>query len=89
LETYDNNVHPPSRIAKKVRVAATSIMNINVSAANLETFIGTMLSWRKQLELDQKAVKLIEVQMFFLFDVFVVSRVDHILMHNHMLSRWY
>ncbi|KAH8501006.1 hypothetical protein H0E87_016007 [Populus deltoides] len=60
LETYDNNVHPPSRIAKKVRVAATSIMNINVSAANLETFIGTMLSWRKQLELDQKAVKLIE-----------------------------
>ncbi|KAJ6689863.1 hypothetical protein OIU85_006185 [Salix viminalis] len=44
----------------RVRVAATSIMNINVSAANLETFIGTILSWRKQLELDQKAMKLNE-----------------------------
>uniref|UniRef100_A0A6N2LUY9 PH domain-containing protein n=1 Tax=Salix viminalis TaxID=40686 RepID=A0A6N2LUY9_SALVM len=60
LETYDNNVNPPSRLAKRVRVAATSIMNINVSAANLETFIGTILSWRKQLELDQKAMKLNE-----------------------------
>ncbi|CAK7326271.1 unnamed protein product [Dovyalis caffra] len=61
FETYDNNVHPPSRLAKRVRVAATSILNINVSAANLETLIGTILSWRKQLELDQKAAKLNEV----------------------------
>ncbi|KAJ8767440.1 hypothetical protein K2173_017484 [Erythroxylum novogranatense] len=60
FETYDNNVHPPSKLAKRVRVAATSILNINVSAANLETYIGTILSWRKQLELDVKATKLNE-----------------------------
>ncbi|XP_050216889.1 uncharacterized protein LOC126667840 isoform X2 [Mercurialis annua] len=60
FETYDNNVHPPSKLAKRVRVAATSILNANISAANLETFVGTILSWRKQLELDQKARKLNE-----------------------------
>ncbi|KAJ4843890.1 hypothetical protein Tsubulata_025940 [Turnera subulata] len=60
FETYDTNVHPPSRLAKTVRIAATSIMNINISAANLETFVTSTLSWRKQLELDQKATKLNE-----------------------------
>ncbi|CAN1281796.1 Intermembrane lipid transfer protein vps13A [Linum perenne] len=60
FETYDTNVHPPSRVAKRVRIAATSILNINISAANLETTVGTICSWRKQLELDEKATKLNE-----------------------------
>ncbi|XP_065863891.1 uncharacterized protein [Euphorbia lathyris] len=60
LETYDTNIHSPSRLAKKIRIAATSIVNINFSAANLEIFVGTILSWRKQLELDYKAIKLNE-----------------------------
>ncbi|XP_048235070.1 uncharacterized protein LOC8261314 isoform X2 [Ricinus communis] len=60
FETNDTNVHPPSRLAKRVRVAATSIVNVNLSAANLETFVGTILSWRKQLELDQKSRRLNE-----------------------------
>jgi len=44
-----------------VRVAATNMLNINVSAANLETFVGSILSWRRQLELEKKATKLNEV----------------------------
>ncbi|KAK1591812.1 hypothetical protein Q3G72_014066 [Acer saccharum] len=60
FETYDTNVHPPLRLGKRVRVAATNILNINVSAANLETFVETILSWRRQLELEQKAIKLNE-----------------------------
>ncbi|CAL1397515.1 unnamed protein product [Linum trigynum] len=60
FETYDTNVHPPSKFAKRVRIAATSILNMNISAANLETFVGTLFSWRKQLELDEKATKLNE-----------------------------
>lgn len=44
-----------------MRIAATSVVNINVSAANLETFIGTILSWRRQLDLEQKAKKINEV----------------------------
>ncbi|KAH9766380.1 C2 domain-containing protein [Citrus sinensis] len=60
FETYDTNVHPPSRLGKRVRVAATNVLNINVSAANLETFVDSVLSWRTQLELEQKAIKLNE-----------------------------
>ncbi|XP_062178337.1 uncharacterized protein LOC133883124 isoform X2 [Alnus glutinosa] len=60
FETYDTNVHQASKLGKRVRVAATNILNINVSAANLETFVGSILSWRKQLELEQKAAKLNE-----------------------------
>lgn len=61
FETYDTNVHSPSELGKTVRIAATSILNINVSAANLETFVGSILSWRRQLELEQKAKKINEV----------------------------
>ncbi|KAL5541456.1 hypothetical protein UlMin_009166 [Ulmus minor] len=60
FETYDTNVNPPSKLGKRVRIAATNILNINVSAASLETFIGGILSWRRQLELEQKAIKLNE-----------------------------
>ncbi|KAL5782083.1 hypothetical protein ACOSP7_007112 [Xanthoceras sorbifolium] len=60
FETYDTSVQPPPRLGKRVRVAATNILNINVSAANLETFVETILSWRRQLELEQKAIKLNE-----------------------------
>ncbi|KAJ0034329.1 hypothetical protein Pint_24264 [Pistacia integerrima] len=60
FETYDTSVHPPSSLGKRVRVAATNILNINVSAANVETFVETILSWRRQLEFEQKTIKLHE-----------------------------
>lgn len=60
FETYDTNAHPPSRLGKRVRIAATSILNVNVSAANLEAFVETVVSWRRQRELEQKATKLNE-----------------------------
>ncbi|XVE82332.1 hypothetical protein DITRI_Ditri15bG0139900 [Diplodiscus trichospermus] len=60
FETYDTNVNSPPRLGKRMRIAATNIVNINVSAANLDTLVETILSWRRQLELEQKATKLIE-----------------------------
>ncbi|XP_044499300.1 uncharacterized protein LOC123220770 isoform X3 [Mangifera indica] len=60
FETYDTTVHPPSSLGKRVRVAATTILNINVSAANIDTFLETILSWRRQLEFEQKTMKLHE-----------------------------
>ncbi|KAK8661863.1 hypothetical protein V6N13_091452 [Hibiscus sabdariffa] len=59
FETYDADVNSP-RLGKRMRIAATNIVNINVSAANLETLVGTVLSWRRQLELEQKTNKLIK-----------------------------
>ncbi|KAH1088253.1 hypothetical protein AAZX31_07G215500 [Glycine max] len=56
FETFDTNA--PSGLGKRVRISATSILNVNVSAANLESFVGSILSWRQQLDLEQKALKL-------------------------------
>ncbi|XP_020230234.1 uncharacterized protein LOC109811015 [Cajanus cajan] len=60
FETFDTNVQSPSGLGKRIRISATSILNVNVSAANLECFVGSILSWRRQLELDQKVSKLNE-----------------------------
>ncbi|KAL3505576.1 hypothetical protein ACH5RR_030958 [Cinchona calisaya] len=60
FETYDTNLNSPSRVGKRMRVAVASILNINLSAANLETLMQTIISWRKQRELEQKAIKQIK-----------------------------
>ncbi|XP_059643008.1 uncharacterized protein LOC132284858 [Cornus florida] len=60
FEIYDSNLHPPSRLGRRARVAATTVLNINLSAANLDILTETMVSWRRQRELEQKAMKLNE-----------------------------
>ncbi|XP_010266663.1 PREDICTED: uncharacterized protein LOC104604129 isoform X2 [Nelumbo nucifera] len=57
FETYNSDVNRPSKVGKRVRLAATSIVNLNVSAANLETFAETIVSWRRQAELQEKSTK--------------------------------
>ncbi|PKI62680.1 hypothetical protein CRG98_016951 [Punica granatum] len=61
LETYATNEQTSTVPGKRVRVSATSILNINLSAANLETFADTAVSWRRVMELEEKAVKLHQV----------------------------
>lgn len=58
FETYETNLHPPSRVGTRVRVAATSILNINLSAANIDVLGQAVESWRKQRELEKKAIKI-------------------------------
>ncbi|KAH0635119.1 hypothetical protein KY284_037905 [Solanum tuberosum] len=62
FETYETNLHPPSRVGTRVRVAATSILNINLSAANLDVLGQAVESWRKQRELEKKAIKMKEAR---------------------------
>lgn len=58
FETYETNLHPPSRVGTRVRVAATSILNINLSTANLDVLGQAVESWSKQRELEKKAIKI-------------------------------
>ncbi|XP_012842600.1 PREDICTED: uncharacterized protein LOC105962815 isoform X1 [Erythranthe guttata] len=60
METYDTNLSQPVKVAKRMRIAATSILNVNLSAANIDTLAQTMDSWRKQRELEEKAMRLYE-----------------------------
>ncbi|KAL8205058.1 hypothetical protein R6Q57_010681 [Mikania cordata] len=57
FETYDTNGQYQSRLGKRVRIAATSIVNINISTANIDTFAETIASWKRLRELEQKAIK--------------------------------
>ncbi|CAE5959607.1 unnamed protein product [Arabidopsis arenosa] len=60
LETYDTALNQSSRPGKRLRIATTNILNINVSAANLETLGDAVVSWRRQLELEERAAKMKE-----------------------------
>ncbi|XP_073302377.1 uncharacterized protein [Primulina huaijiensis] len=60
LETYDTNLPQMSRVGKQMRIAATSILNINLSAANMDTVAQAMDSWNKLRELEEKAFMLMQ-----------------------------
>ncbi|GMH18990.1 hypothetical protein Nepgr_020831 [Nepenthes gracilis] len=64
FETYDTYAHPTQGLGKRVRIAAPSILNINVTAANLDTFTEAIVSWRRQRELEEKAAKINEESSF-------------------------
>ncbi|XP_062219043.1 uncharacterized protein LOC133918926 [Phragmites australis] len=55
FETYDTSEHPPSKVGKRIRVAATSPLNANLSSANLDLLIETLVSWRRQIDLERKS----------------------------------
>ncbi|KAK9139107.1 hypothetical protein Scep_008788 [Stephania cephalantha] len=57
FETYDTNASLPERIGKRIRIAATSILNLNLTAASLETFIETVTSWRKHMKIEKKTLE--------------------------------
>ncbi|CAH9120434.1 unnamed protein product [Cuscuta epithymum] len=60
FETYETNLQSSSSLGKRLRIAATSILNINLSAANLGTLVQAIDSWKKHRELEQKAMRLLE-----------------------------
>ncbi|CAL5058295.1 unnamed protein product [Urochloa decumbens] len=55
FETYDTSEHPPSKVGKRIRVAATSPLNANLSSANLELLMETLVSWRRQIDLEKSS----------------------------------
>ncbi|XP_062223332.1 uncharacterized protein LOC133922148 [Phragmites australis] len=55
FETYDTSEHPPSKVGKRICVAATSPLNANLSSANLDLLIETLVSWRRQIDLEKKS----------------------------------
>ncbi|KAJ9559357.1 hypothetical protein OSB04_013971 [Centaurea solstitialis] len=57
FETYETNEQSQSSLGKRARIAATSILNINISAASIDTLAETVVSWSRLRELEQKAIK--------------------------------
>lgn len=48
------NEQSPPRFGKRLRVSTTTAVNVNASAANLETMTESIMSWRRQMLLEQK-----------------------------------
>ena len=68
LETYDVSEHPP-KVGKRIRVAATTPVNLNISAASLEALIETSVSWNRQNELETISSKKSEVVFYLILQV--------------------
>jgi len=43
------------RVGKRVRITATNVVNLNITSANVETLVGSILAWRKQVDHEQQA----------------------------------
>lgn len=73
FETYDAEAHPTLKFGKRARVAAITALNINLSTANLNMFLESVISWRRQREFEQKAIQLNEVNwsMIYLYLYYV------------------
>lgn len=54
-EAYDAISDLPLRVGKRVRITATNVVNLNITSANVETLVGSILAWRKQVDHEQQA----------------------------------
>lgn len=61
LETYYTSKNSQSKVGKQIRFSATTSLNLNVSAANLETLTETIVSWGRQNDVEHKSSKKVEV----------------------------
>lgn len=48
-------------VSKQIRFSATSALNVNISAANLETLTETIVSWGRQNDVEHKLLRKSEV----------------------------
>ncbi|CAA6659805.1 unnamed protein product [Spirodela intermedia] len=55
VETFNMNEQSPPRFGKRLRVSTTTPVNVNASAANLESMTESIMSWRRQMVLEQKS----------------------------------
>ncbi|XP_021714350.1 uncharacterized protein LOC110682332 isoform X2 [Chenopodium quinoa] len=60
FDTYDTSTHQTPGLGKTLRIAATTILNLNISAANLDSFAEAVVSWKRQREVELRAEKLNE-----------------------------
>eukprot|EP01018_Ginkgo_biloba_P025446 Gb_15429 [translate_table: standard] len=61
-EAYDSISDLPLRSGKRIRITATNVVNFNITSANVETLVGSVLAWRKQVEHEQQARMAVQLE---------------------------
>ncbi|WOL14400.1 hypothetical protein Cni_G23180 [Canna indica] len=55
METYHSSKNSQPMVGKHIRFSATSSLNLNISAANLDTLTETIVSWGRQNDVEHKS----------------------------------
>ncbi|CAL9040995.1 unnamed protein product [Musa banksii] len=76
LETYYTSKNSQSKVGKQIRFSATTSLNLNVSAANLETLTETIVSWGRQNDVEHKSSKKEDDENFAQYDELISSALD-------------
>jgi hypothetical protein len=68
-ESYDMDSEAPFKVGKRIRITAANAVNVNVTSAGLETLVESVMSWRKQTELEEQARMALEMVLTLSPDV--------------------
>ena len=72
-EAYDAISDLPLRVGKRVRITTTNVVNLNITSANVETLVGSILAWRKQVDHEQQAHMAMQLEKVSIWDNIVSS----------------
>lgn len=61
FESYDISAEASLKIGKRFRISAANIVNVNLTSASVDALVGAALSWRKQVEFEEKARMVLQV----------------------------
>ncbi|KAG0568137.1 hypothetical protein KC19_7G189300 [Ceratodon purpureus] len=61
-ESFDVDSEAPFKVGKRIRITAANAVNLNVTSAGLETLVESVMSWRKQTELEEQARMSLEME---------------------------
>ncbi|PTQ34792.1 hypothetical protein MARPO_0076s0036 [Marchantia polymorpha] len=61
-ESYDNTAEASLKVGKRFRITAANVVNVNMTSAAIDSLVGAMLAWRKQVEFEEKARMVMQVE---------------------------
>ncbi|KAI5061209.1 hypothetical protein GOP47_0023714 [Adiantum capillus-veneris] len=53
-ESHDSQSGETLKAGKRIRITSTSIVNVNVTSANVDVLVDSLTSWKRQCEIEQK-----------------------------------
>lgn len=60
-ESHDSHSGASFKVGRRIRITSASIVNVNVSSANVDVLLDSLTSWKRQCEIDEKAATRMEL----------------------------
>eukprot|EP00250_Pteridium_aquilinum_P021886 c25256_g1_i1 orf=924-13886(-) len=62
-ESHNSESGAAFKVGKRIRITSTSIVNVNVTSANVDVLVDSLVSWKRQCELEQKATAKMDLEI--------------------------